>query len=123
MVKITIDYKAAVPVYEQIKQALKMTIISGKAQYGEQAESVRSLSTQLKVSQNTVLKAYFQLDQEGFLESRPGIGYFVSWKEEGETDESRALFNQVLDDFLNRMAGLGYTPEDIIRVIRKKTGE
>lgn len=75
--KIIISNDSSTPLYEQIKDGIKNEIIKGNMEEGEKLPSVRSLSRDLKVSILTVKKAYDELVDEGFIETRQGLGSFV----------------------------------------------
>ena len=79
--KIILINGSSVPLYEQIKNAIKENILKNKFKGGEQLPSVRTLSKDLKVSILTVKKAYDELEEEGFVESRQGLGTFVAGKD------------------------------------------
>lgn len=76
--KIIISNNSSIPLYEQIKEAIKKEIVSGSLKEGEKLPSVRSLSRDLKISILTVKKAYDELVEEEFIETRQGLGSFVS---------------------------------------------
>ncbi len=76
--KILIKTGSSVPIYEQIKNEIKEQIINGVMEEDEQLPSVRSLSSQLKISILTVKKAYDELESEGFIITRQGLGSFVA---------------------------------------------
>ncbi|MCB7521528.1 PLP-dependent aminotransferase family protein [[Clostridium] hylemonae] len=84
MNELTINLKtnSATPLYEQIYDYIKNDIQSGRIPYGEKLPSTRSLSGYLEVSRSTVELAYEQLLSEGYIESRPCRGFFVSEIEE-----------------------------------------
>jgi len=73
-----IDFHSSKPIYEQIKERIKLLILSGKLKEGEFVPSIRSLAEDLGVNLNTVARAYRELVQEGVLEVRRGEGYIVS---------------------------------------------
>lgn len=75
--KIIVSNDSSIPLYEQIKDAIKKEIVKGNMKEGEKLPSVRSLSRDLKVSILTVKKAYDELVEEGFIETRQGLGSFV----------------------------------------------
>mgnify|MGYP002153988818 CR=1 FL=1 len=75
--KIIIKNGSAVPIYEQIKNAIREEILNGKLKAGEKLPSVRNLARELSISILTVKKAYDELENEGFIESRQGLGTFV----------------------------------------------
>jgi len=76
--KIIINNNSSVPLYEQIKDAIKDNILKNKVKSGDKLPSVRNLSKNLRVSILTVKKAYDELELEGFIESRQGLGTFVT---------------------------------------------
>ncbi len=119
MLDISVDYKSPIPVYEQIKQAVKIRIISKVYKKDDRIISIRELSDELKVNQNTVLKAYYQLDVEGFIYSKPGQGYFVKDFQEGKNLKNNKVFKTMTDEYLNKALSLGYSIDDIISEIKK----
>ena len=66
------------PLYLQIYASVRSAILSGQLAPGSKLPSTRGLATELRVSRNTVLNAYEQLFSEGYLESVPGGGTFVT---------------------------------------------
>ena len=75
--KIIIKNGSPVPIYEQIKNAIKDEILKKNVKAGEKLPSVRALARELSISILTVKKAYDELEDEGFIESRQGLGTFV----------------------------------------------
>ncbi len=65
------------PIYEQIKDQVKAHILSGQLEEGEMLPSLRQLAKDLKISVLTTTRAYNELEQEGFIASRQGKGFFV----------------------------------------------
>ena len=75
---IIITGDSVVPLYEQIENQLKEQILQGKLEQGSSLPSIRMMAKELKVSIITVKRAYEELEQEGFIETAPGKGSFVS---------------------------------------------
>lgn len=75
--KIIISNNSNDPIYEQIKQQIKMAILNGELVEGETLPSIRTLAKDLKVSVITTTKAYSELEAEGFVKSMQGKGCFV----------------------------------------------
>ncbi len=73
--------KSAAPddsfMYERIAERITTLIRKGTYRTGERIPSVRSLSSQMKVSISTAVKAYFHLENRGLIEARPQSGYYV----------------------------------------------
>jgi len=66
------------PLYKQLKERIQFLIVSGKLKSGDQIDSVRALATKTKLNPTTVAKVFTQLQLEGYLIMRPGLGAFVS---------------------------------------------
>lgn len=76
--KIILINGSSTPLYEQIKNAVKENIVKNILAPDEQLPSVRQLSKELNVSILTVKKAYDELEKEGFIVVRQGLGTFVA---------------------------------------------
>ena len=66
------------PIYEQITKQIKDNIIKGSISEGELLPSIRNLARELKISVITTKRAYEELEREGFIETVPGKGSYVS---------------------------------------------
>ena len=64
-------------IYEQIKEQVKTQILSGELSENEMLPSLRQLAKDLKISVLTTTRAYNELEEEGFITSRQGKGFFV----------------------------------------------
>lgn len=116
---IRIDAKSALPVYEQVKRAIKLAILTGTLKDGEAVASIRDLAQRLQINPNTIVKIYSQLETEGFLTSRPGLGYFVRFEFVRRGDDRSILFEALSEDFVHQAVELGFTREDIQKHIEK----
>ena len=79
---IALNLTSKIPLYEQIYQYIKDEIQTGKLTHGKKLPSTRALSKHLEVSRSTVELAYEQLLSEGYIESEPCRGYYVTQFEE-----------------------------------------
>src|SRR4029450_6897709 len=75
---ISIDRRASEPLYRQIYEAFRSTIIRGGLRPREPVCSPRSPARRLRISRLPVLNAYSQLLAEGYFESRIGSGTFIA---------------------------------------------
>jgi len=75
---IHLDYSSSNPIYLQIKENIKKLILSGGLQENEPLPSVRTLASTLAINVNTVIRAYRELETEGYIYSMQGKGNFVS---------------------------------------------
>lgn len=65
------------PLYQQIKEQIKSSILKGELKNGELLPSIRNFSTDLRVSVLTIRRVYDELEKEGFVTSQAGKGTFV----------------------------------------------
>ncbi|MBC8249514.1 MAG: GntR family transcriptional regulator [Anaerolineales bacterium] len=72
-----IDRQSGVPTYLQIVAQIKNLVAVGKLQPGERLPPIRQLGVDLGVNFNTVAHAYKELDREGVISTRRGLGSFV----------------------------------------------
>ena len=73
---IVISNSSDLPIYAQIKDQVKEQILSGELIEDEMLPSLRQLAKDLKISVLTTTRAYNELEQEGFITSRQGKGFF-----------------------------------------------
>jgi GntR family transcriptional regulator len=74
---IVLSNSSDLPIYEQIKEQVKTQILSGELSENEMLLSLRQLAKDLKISVLTTTRAYNELEEEGFITSRQGKGFFV----------------------------------------------
>ena len=97
--------------------AIKENILKNKVGEGEQLPSVRTLSKDLKVSILTVKKAYDELEEEGFVESRQGLGTFVAGKDsEVKREELQKELENHLQEAIKISADLDLDKETILEL-------
>jgi len=112
--QIRVDAKSAVPAYEQIKQAIKLAILSRRLKDGEQLTTLREMALKLMVNPNTIIKVYGQLENEGFIYSRPGAGYYVRLDPAKFNQSNHELFREVTQDYISKALQLGYSSEQML---------
>lgn len=66
------------PIFRQIVDGISLAIMKGELSAGDKLPSVRALGMQLTINPNTVAKAYNELSSRGLLDSKQGLGLFVS---------------------------------------------
>ncbi len=74
---IIISNNADSPIYEQIKEQIKLMILNGDLKEGDALPSMRLLAKELRISIITTKRAYEELEREGYIESFTGKGSFV----------------------------------------------
>ncbi|MFC1962298.1 GntR family transcriptional regulator, partial [Chloroflexota bacterium] len=96
---LKLDQHSPTPLYKQIEEQVRELIATEKLKQGERLPAVRQLAHTLNVNQNTVVRAYLELEQEQVVVCRRGGGTIVAAK---STDPSLlALRQKRLSDILN----------------------
>jgi GntR family transcriptional regulator len=75
---VSIDTRDRTPIYTQLERGLRAAIATGRLRLGEQLPTVRQLAVELRINANTVARVYSELERAGVLETRRGVGSFVS---------------------------------------------
>jgi GntR family transcriptional regulator len=75
---LPVDPSSGLPIYRQIFDQVRRMIAGGALKPGDRLMSVRELSTTLAINPLTVAKAYGQLEREGLVEMRRGLGVYVA---------------------------------------------
>ena len=104
---ITLNYRDARPIYEQVRDGLRRLIVSGAIADGEKLPSVRALASQLAINPNTIQRAYSELESEGYAASVPGKGSFAVRRERAEDDGRRLALTETLRETLRELRALG----------------
>ena len=112
------------PVHEQVTFAAKKAILSGRLRPGDPFPSVRTLSGTLRINPNTAQKAVAQLQAEGFLEVRPGIGTVVAPALPPPAPCERArLLGRELEQIVVEGRRLGLTLDEVQAALAEQWGK
>ncbi len=118
---ITINVADGVPIYRQIVNQVRYMVASGVLEPGEELPPIRTLALELKVTPNTVVKAYDELEAAGIVHKRRGAGTFVSGGPSRLADrERRRIVEQRVDALLAEARQLDFSNEELMRVIHER---
>ena len=107
------------PMYRQVTDQIKNAIASGDLKPGDKLPSIRELSEGLKISSITIKRAYLDLETEGYILTRAGLGSFVAEiDKEKLRNEKLAEFKTVLKGILATGAKFGVKADDVAQLIR-----
>src|SRR5579864_9732391 len=87
-------------IFDQVVYAATKAFIGGEFQPGQSFPSVRSLAAELKIHPNTAHKVIQYLIQEGWLDSRPGIGTVVAEPPEARVGERKRILQQEVEQLV-----------------------
>ena len=117
MILLKPNPSSGVPIYLQLMEQVKHAIATGALKPGEQLPSIRPLAEELVVNQNTVAKAYRELEHEGVIELRQGAGAFVSDKAPTKKDADKLRLAQAaVASAIEKLRARGVTDEEIRRL-------
>ena len=117
MIEFLLDGRSKVATYMQLVQQVKQSLRVGLLRPGDQLPRVRDVAQALAINPNTVLKAYRELELEGLVEGRPGVGTFVLRTLAGPSLDSQAELREALVDWLRRAEAAGLAREDIVALV------
>jgi DNA-binding transcriptional regulator YhcF (GntR family) len=78
LIQFHLDQKSGIPFYVQLVQQVRQALLFGMLKAGDRLPTVKEVVAQVAINPNTVLRAYRDLEHEGVVISRPGLGTFVS---------------------------------------------
>ncbi|MDN5315118.1 MAG: hypothetical protein PWP10_3868 [Clostridiales bacterium] len=115
---IVLSNQSDKPIYQQITDQVRESILKGDLQEGDLLPSIRSLAKDLRISVITTKRAYDELEQEGFIISTVGKGSFVAPK---NLDLLREVNLRQLEELLQQALELSIecnlTTDDLIKMI------
>ena len=117
-----VDSRSPTPIYAQLDRSIRAAIATGQLGPGAQLPTVRQLAVDLAVNANTVGRVYAQLERDGMLETRRGVGTFV--RESPTPQAARAHRERELRELIQRFIGdaalLGFTLPELISQLRNE---
>ena len=116
---ISLNYRDARPIYEQLKERLRQLILSGAIREGERLPSVRELAAELAINPNTIMRAYRELEAEGFVYSVQGKGTFAGRLCEVDTSRKQLLM-QTFRNSARELLQLGVTMEELSQILQQE---
>ena len=118
---INLDLTDGVPIYRQIVNQVKYLIASGLLRPGEELPPIRTLALRLKVTPNTIVKAYDELETSGIVHKRRGAGTYVSEARSLlASRERRRIIEQRIDALLAEAHQLNFTVDDIEKLLHER---
>jgi GntR family transcriptional regulator len=117
-----IDHDDPLPLYAQLERAIKSAVTLSKLRLGDRLPTVRQLAVELRMNANTVARVYAELERQGILRTRRGVGTFVEAAPSGEASHSLARRKRELrtlaEQFLADAAAKGFTKDELLQEIQ-----
>ena len=115
-----IDSRSSTPIYSQIINEVKESIIKGIIEPGDKLPSVRELAEMLTVSPNTISKAYVELERLKIIETLRGKGTFVALDYKPKVEEEKMTkLKKEFKKLLMDAHYMGINKEDIKNIVEE----
>ena len=116
-----VDPTSRVPIYRQLMDQIRQAVARGRLRPSARLPSVRVLSRELVVNPNTVARAYTELERDGVLNTRQGLGVFIAEPQAELTGAARRerLF-EAIDRFLTEAVHLGFSADEVLSAVEKR---
>jgi DNA-binding transcriptional regulator YhcF (GntR family) len=113
------EFRKQKPIYLQIADRLMDSILCGEPAADDRMPSVRDVAADMGVNPNTVMRTFEQLQAEGIIYNRRGVGYFVSpdAKDKIFDEKRREFLEEELPLIRRRMEMLGIRQEELLKHI------
>jgi GntR family transcriptional regulator len=113
---LRIDPNNGIPLGVQICAGLRLAVATQRLRAGDRLPSARDLAGELRVNFHTVRKAFADLEAEGVLETRRGLGTFVAATQRAGRTELKRVVREQVDGLLGQLAG-GEVDHDEVRTL------
>ncbi|MGA2806145.1 MAG: GntR family transcriptional regulator [Acidimicrobiales bacterium] len=117
LINFRLDPRTGVAPYRQLVDQVRQAVSLGLLRAGDRLPSVREVVTQITINPNTVHRAYRDLEHEGVVEGRPGLGTFVVASSSQLASEDREKLISGLRDWVDRARLVGLDAEGIAALV------
>ena len=118
MIEFQLDPASGVATYLQLVHQVHQALRLGLLDVGDQLPTAQQVVAKLAINPNTVLKAYRDLEREGLVRPRPGLGTFVVGTLVRTDTAVQARLQASLSDWLRKARAAGLDPDDIEAIYR-----
>ena len=113
MIEFHLDPRSGLSPYQQVVQQVRHALRLGLLREGDQLPKVKDVVALLAINPNTVLKAYRELEHDGLVAARPGVGTFVTATLAGPSLAAHGALRQDLRRWLAKARKAGLDDESI----------
>jgi len=117
LINFRLDPRTGVAPYRQLVDQVRQAVSLALLRTGDRLPSVREVVTQITINPNTVHRAYRELEHEGVVEGRPGLGTFVVASSPHLASEDRETLIAGLRDWVDRARSAGLDADGIVALV------
>ena len=111
------------PIYQQLVEILTEQIVSGQLAAGDKVPAVRELAAQAGVNPNTMQRALADMEREGLMYTNRTSGRYVTEDKEMIQKIREQIASDRIAEFLAGMSQLGFSEQEVYRLLEKRQGE
>ena len=118
MIEFHLNSRSGLAPYLQLIQQVRHALRLGLLREGDQMPKVKDVASGLAINPNTVLKAYRDLEREGLVRARPGLGTFVVGRLPRTDPAAQTKFRRSMASWLRSARSAGLSAEEIEAIYR-----
>lgn len=117
---VSLDPRDRTPIYAQLDRGLRAAIATGRLRAGDQLPTVRQFAVDLRINANTVARVYVELERAAVIETRRGIGSFVTAtpQQAHPPDHHRRRLRAFVTRVIGDAAAAGFSIDDVAAEMR-----
>jgi len=112
------QFDERLPIYEQIAARFCRSLVSGEAQPAQRIPSIRDLALELGVNANTIARAYQEMERDGLIYSKRGMGFFIVEDASVVERVKGTMVQQAVGNFVDEMRSLGFEDRGILEELQ-----
>ena len=114
------DFDPMSPIWLQVVNRIKGSIVTGAIGPGEKMPGGRDLAVQFSINPNTAARVYQELERAGLVETRRGMGTYVTGNTERITQLRKQMASDAAGRYLRDLEILGLSREEAVRLLNEK---
>src|SRR3954451_11619838 len=118
MIEFHLDPTSGVATYLQLVQQVQQALRLGLLAPGDRLPTAQQVVASLAINPNTVLKAYRDLERDGLVRARPGLGTFIVAQLPRTDPQAQGRFRRSMTEWLRRARTAGLTADEIEAIYR-----
>lgn len=117
------QFDSSMPIYTQLVYKIELAIVSGEFVRGQRLSAVRDMAAEAGVNPNTMQRAFQELERQGLVYTQRSNGRYVTEDMTVIENTKQALARENIKSFMDSMRRIGYSREEIIRLLESSERE
>ena len=117
------QFDSSMPIYTQLVYKIELAIVSGEFVRGQRLSAVRDMAAEAGVNPNTMQRAFQERERQGLVYTQRSSGRYVTEDMTVIENTKQALARENIKSFMDSMRRIGYSREEIIRLLESSERE